>query len=88
MGLRTVELPPALHFHPNPFTEELSLLAPPERPLRVDVFGMDGRAHGSYRAQDGRLQLGHLPGGAYVLRVSDAESGAFWGAQRVVKVGR
>jgi hypothetical protein len=88
VGLKEVELPPALHFHPNPFTNELSLLAPPERPLRVDVFGMDGRAHGSYRAQEGRLQLGHLPGGAYVLRVSDVRSGAFLGTQQVVKVGR
>ena len=74
-------------FHPNPFTDGLRLPNPPERPLRVEVFGMDGRPHGRYTTRDGNLQLGHLPAGPYLLRMSDAESGAPLGVQRVVKAG-
>jgi len=53
----------------------------------VEVFGMDGRPHGRYEAQNGALQLGHLPTGIYLLRMSDAQSGAVLGVQRVVKAG-
>ena len=48
---------------------------------------MDGRPHGRYTTRDGNLQLGHLPAGPYLLRMSDAESGAPLGVQRVVKAG-
>jgi len=82
-SLGQVQTPPA--FHPNPFTDELRLSVPPARPMRVEVFGMDGRPHGRYEAQDGALQLGHLPTGIYLLRMSDAQSGAVLGVQRVVK---
>ena len=76
-------------FHPNPFTNELRLRLPnpPERPMRVEVFGMDGRPHGRYEAQNGALQLGRLPPGIYLLRMSDAQSGVPLGVQRVVKAG-
>lgn len=74
-------------FHPNPFTDELRLPAPPERPMRVEVFNVDGRPYGRYEAQNGALQLGHLPDGIYLLRMSDAQSGALLGVQRVVKAG-
>ena len=74
-------------FHPNPFTNELRLPNPPDQPMRVEVFGMDGRPHGRYAAQNGALQLGHLPPGIYLLRMSDAQSGALLGVQRVVKAG-
>jgi len=74
-------------FHPNPFTNELRLPNPPARPMRVEVFGMDGRPQGRYEAQNGALQLGHLPAGIYLLRMSDAQSGALLGVQRVVKAG-
>ena len=57
------------------------------QPLRVEVFGMDSRPHGRYNTRDGSLQLGHLPSGLYLLRMSDAESGAPLGVQRVVKAG-
>jgi len=74
-------------FHPNPFTDELRLPALPDRPMWVEVFGMDGRPHGRYEAQNGVLQLAHLPAGIYLLRMSDAQSGAPLGVQRVVKAG-
>jgi len=84
-SLGHIQTPPA--FHPNPFTDELRLPAPPARPMRVEVFGMDGRPQGRYEAQNGALQLGHLPAGIYLLRMSDAQSGALLGVQRVVKAG-
>ncbi|MEQ8703956.1 MAG: hypothetical protein RIC19_08540 [Phaeodactylibacter sp.] len=84
-NLGQVQTPPT--FHPNPFTDELRLPAPPGRPMRVEVLGMDGRPHGRYEAQNGALQLGHLPAGIYLLRMSDAQSGAPLGVQRVVKAG-
>ncbi len=74
-------------FHPNPFTDELRLPNPPGQPMRVEVIGINGQPHGCYEAQNGALQLGHLPAGIYLLRMSDAKSGALLGVQRVVKAG-
>ncbi|NBC05793.1 MAG: hypothetical protein GVY26_01210 [Bacteroidetes bacterium] len=74
-------------FHPNPFTDELRLPNPPGQPMSVEVIGINGQPHGRYEAQNGALQLGHLPAGIYLLRMSDAKSGALLGVQRVVKAG-
>ena len=84
-SLGQVQTPPA--FHPNPFTDELRLPNPPGQPMRVEVIGINGQPHGHYEAQNGALQLGHLPAGIYLLRMSDAKSGALLGVQRVVKAG-
>ncbi|NBC05794.1 MAG: hypothetical protein GVY26_01215 [Bacteroidetes bacterium] len=84
-SLGHIQTPPA--FHPNPFTDELRLPNPPDQPMRVEVIGINGQPHGRYEAQNGALQLGHLPAGIYLLRMSDAKSGTLLGVQRVVKAG-
>ena len=83
----TTELPgaPAPAFHPNPTTGPLRLNVPPERPMRVQVYGIDGRLYDTHRVDDGNLHLKGLPAGAYILQMSDWESGALLGAQKVVK---
>ncbi|MCB0581740.1 MAG: T9SS type A sorting domain-containing protein [Phaeodactylibacter sp.] len=83
----TTELPGAFApaFHPNPTVGPLRLNAPPERPLRVQVYGLSGRLYGTYRVEDGTLGLESLPGGTYILQMSDWESGGLVGVQRVVK---
>ena len=78
-------LAPAPAFHPNPTTGPLRLNAPPARPLRVQVYGLSGRLYGTYRVEDGTLGLESLPGGTYILQMSDWESGGLVGVQRVVK---
>ncbi|MCB0548832.1 MAG: T9SS type A sorting domain-containing protein [Phaeodactylibacter sp.] len=72
-------------FYPNPTAGPLRLEAPSERPLRVRVYGLSGRLHGAHRVEDGTLGLDSLPAGAYILQLSDWESGELIGVQRVVK---
>ena len=66
-----------IEVYPNPTTERLNVRAPGGRALRVELYARDGRVvqaaadiHTEYV-----LLVGHLPAGAYLLRVTDPADG-------------
>jgi Secretion system C-terminal sorting domain len=73
-------------FSPNPFVDELTLSSEVLNDnLMATIYDISGRLIGDFSLNNGKLYLGHLPLGSYVVHLMDQEN-KFLGSQVIVKV--